>query len=79
MSGHTKPDYVWLDFADPPADRPLVYVNMVMSSDGKVVIEGNEQGLGGPIDVKGVVLTASDPMDFLNNRHFPPSIRDRAF
>jgi len=50
MSDHTRPDYVWLEFTDPPADRPLVYVNMVMSADGKVVIDGNEQGLGSPID-----------------------------
>jgi 2,5-diamino-6-(ribosylamino)-4(3H)-pyrimidinone 5'-phosphate reductase len=45
-----KPDYTALDFPDPPADRPYIYVNMVMSTDGKVVIEGTEQGLGSPID-----------------------------
>lgn len=50
MSDHTRPDYVWLEFTDPPADRPFVYVNMVMAADGKVVIEGNEQGLGSPVD-----------------------------
>jgi 2,5-diamino-6-(ribosylamino)-4(3H)-pyrimidinone 5'-phosphate reductase len=45
-----KPDYTALAFPDPPPDRPYVYVNMIMSTDGKVVIEGNEQGLGSPID-----------------------------
>jgi 2,5-diamino-6-(ribosylamino)-4(3H)-pyrimidinone 5'-phosphate reductase len=45
-----KPDYTTLDFPDPPADRPYVYVNMVMSTDGKVTIEGTERGLGTPID-----------------------------
>jgi hypothetical protein len=36
---NSKPDYTWLTFPDPPPDRPYVYVNMVMSTDGKVVIE----------------------------------------
>lgn len=45
-----KPDYTSLDFPDPPADRPYVIVNMVMSADGKAVIEGNEQGLGSKTD-----------------------------
>jgi len=45
-----KPDYTTLAFPDPPPDRPYVYVNMVMSTDGKVIIEGTEQGLGSPID-----------------------------
>jgi 5-amino-6-(5-phosphoribosylamino)uracil reductase len=45
-----KPDYTALEFPDPPADRPYVIVNMVSSVDGKTVIEGNERGLGSPID-----------------------------
>ena len=45
-----KPDYTTLAFPAPPPDRPYIYVNMVMSTDGKVVIEGTEQGLGSPID-----------------------------
>ncbi len=50
MPDDVKPDYTTLDFPDPPPDRPYVYVNMVMSADGKVTIEGTEQGLGTPID-----------------------------
>ena len=50
MPDNSKPDYTWLTFPDPPPDRPYVYVNMVMSTDGKVVIEGTEQGLGTPVD-----------------------------
>ncbi len=45
-----KPDYAALEFPDPPADRPYVFVNMVTSVDGKVVIEGTEQGLGTRVD-----------------------------
>ncbi len=45
-----KPDYTALEFPPPPADRPYVIVNMVMSVDGKVVVEGTEQGLGSPVD-----------------------------
>jgi 2,5-diamino-6-(ribosylamino)-4(3H)-pyrimidinone 5'-phosphate reductase len=45
-----KPDYTALEFPDPPADRPYVLVNMVMSLDGRVVVEGNERGLGSPAD-----------------------------
>jgi len=46
----TLPDYVNLDLPEPPADRPYVLVNMVTSADGKIVIEGSEQGLGSPAD-----------------------------
>ena len=46
----TLPGYVNLDLPDPPADRPYVLVNMVMSADGKIVIEGTEAGLGSPSD-----------------------------
>lgn len=45
-----KPDYTTLTFPDPPADRPTVILNMVSSVDGRAVIEGNERGLGSPID-----------------------------
>src|SRR4051794_7690028 len=50
MSGLGKPDYTSLLFPEPPPDRPYVYVNMVSSVDGKVVIEGNERGLGSAVD-----------------------------
>lgn len=50
MAEVTKPDYVALGFPDAPADRPYVYTNMVMSADGKVVIEDTERGLGSPVD-----------------------------
>ena len=50
MAELTKPDYTALDLPAPPADRPYTLVNMVMSADGKVVIEGNERGLGSPTD-----------------------------
>lgn len=46
----TLPGYLDLTFPEPPAERPYVIVNMVMSADGKIVIEGNEQGLGSPAD-----------------------------
>lgn len=45
-----KPDYTSLNLPPPPPDRPLVLVNMVMSADGKTVFEGNERGLGSPVD-----------------------------
>lgn len=46
----SKPDYTDLDLPDPPPDRPYVLVNMVMSADGKVVIDGTEQGIGSTTD-----------------------------
>lgn len=46
----TKPDYTSLDLPPPPPDRPYVLMNMVMSADGKVVIEGTEQGIGSKTD-----------------------------
>jgi riboflavin biosynthesis pyrimidine reductase len=49
-SEHAKPDYTNLDLVPPPDDRPTVLVNMVMSTDGKVVIGGTERGLGSPTD-----------------------------
>jgi riboflavin biosynthesis pyrimidine reductase len=45
-----KPDYTTLAFPEPPPDRPYVILNMVSSVDGKVTIEGTEQGIGSPID-----------------------------
>lgn len=46
----TLPGYADLQFPAPPDDRPYVLVNMVMSADGKITIEGTEQGLGSPSD-----------------------------
>jgi len=46
----TKPDYTRLQLPDPPDDRPYVLNNMVMSADGKVVVEGTEQGIGSKVD-----------------------------
>lgn len=45
-----KPDYTALELPAAPADRPYVLINMVMSVDGKVVIEGTEKGIGSKID-----------------------------
>ncbi|MCL6644850.1 MAG: dihydrofolate reductase family protein [Dehalococcoidia bacterium] len=45
-----KPDYTALEFPAAPDDRPYVVINMVMSVDGKTVVEGTEQGLGSPVD-----------------------------
>lgn len=45
-----KPDYTSLELPPPPVDRPYVIMNMVMSVDGKVVIEGTEQGIGSKVD-----------------------------
>jgi riboflavin biosynthesis pyrimidine reductase len=45
-----KPDYTLLEYPDPPAGRPYVISNMVMSLDGTVVVEGNERGLGSSVD-----------------------------
>lgn len=50
MTRSGKPDYSALDLPPPPDDRPYVIVNMVMSVDGKVVIEGTERGLGSDVD-----------------------------
>ena len=46
----SKPDYTRLDLPAPPPHRPYVLVNMVMSADGKIVIEGTEQGIGSKTD-----------------------------
>ncbi|MDA0365811.1 MAG: dihydrofolate reductase family protein [Chloroflexi bacterium] len=44
------PAYHLIELPDPPPDRPYVFVNMVMSADGRVVIEGTERGLGSKTD-----------------------------
>jgi len=44
------PDYTSLDLPPSPPDRPSVLVNMVMSADGKVVVDGTEQGIGSRVD-----------------------------
>ncbi|MCC6381277.1 MAG: dihydrofolate reductase family protein [Dehalococcoidia bacterium] len=44
------PDYTALELRPPPAHRPYVLLNMVMSADGKVVVEGTEQGIGSRAD-----------------------------
>jgi 2,5-diamino-6-(ribosylamino)-4(3H)-pyrimidinone 5'-phosphate reductase len=46
----TKPDYTLLTFPAPPAHRPYALLNMVMSADGKVAVDGTEQGLGSSAD-----------------------------
>lgn len=45
-----KPDYTSLEFPPAPLDRPYVIMNMVMSVDGKVVVETTEQGIGSTTD-----------------------------
>lgn len=50
MNASQKPDYTGLDLPEPPAHRPYVLTNMVMSVDGKITIEGNEQGIGSKVD-----------------------------
>ena len=50
MSEYRQPDYTALDLPAAPDDRPYVMINMVMSSDGKVVVEGSEKGLGSATD-----------------------------
>ncbi len=44
------PDYRFLTFPTPPANRPYVIVNMVSSVDGRVTVEGTERGLGSRSD-----------------------------
>ncbi|MDE2967591.1 MAG: dihydrofolate reductase family protein [Chloroflexota bacterium] len=43
-------DYTELSFPDPPPDRPFVAINMVMSADGRTVVDGTERGLGSKLD-----------------------------
>jgi riboflavin biosynthesis pyrimidine reductase len=44
------PAYRLLRLPDPPPDRPYVIANMVMSADGRTVVEGTERGLGTATD-----------------------------
>ena len=50
QSDHGDIDYTQLTFPDPPPDRPFVAINMVMSADGRTVVDGTERGLGSPLD-----------------------------
>lgn len=43
-------DYTQLRFPEPPPDRPFVAINMVMSADGRTVVDGTERGLGSKLD-----------------------------
>jgi 5-amino-6-(5-phosphoribosylamino)uracil reductase len=45
-----RPDYAALRFPEPPAGRPYVIANLVMSVDGKVAAGADERGLGSPAD-----------------------------
>ncbi len=45
--------YKDIEFPDPPQDRPYVFINMVSTADGKIVIGakgGTAAGVGGPTD-----------------------------
>jgi riboflavin biosynthesis pyrimidine reductase len=45
--------YTTLDLPEPPADRPYVYINMVSTADGKIVlgeVGGSAMGVGGKTD-----------------------------
>ncbi len=42
--------YLSLDFPDPPPNRPYVYLNMVATVDGKITVDGSEQGIGSDAD-----------------------------
>lgn len=45
--------YTRLDFPDPPADRPYLFINMAATVDGKIVVgeaEGTAKGVGGATD-----------------------------
>lgn len=48
--GSDEIDYTALSFPDPPSDRPFVAINMVMSADGRTVVDGTERGLGSKLD-----------------------------
>jgi riboflavin biosynthesis pyrimidine reductase len=48
--GQDQIDYTNLCFPDPLPDRPFVAINMVMSADGRTVVEGTERGLGSKLD-----------------------------
>lgn len=47
--------YTRVSFPAPPEDRPYLYINMVSTADGKIVIGqigGTAKGVGGPTDQK---------------------------
>jgi riboflavin-specific deaminase-like protein len=46
--------YSRLMLPEPPEGRPFVYINMVTSVDGKVTVEGSEQGLGSTDDKRSM-------------------------
>ena len=48
--GPDEIDYTALSFPDRPSDRPFVAINMVMSADGRTVVDGTERGLGSKLD-----------------------------
>ena len=50
MISEGKPDYTKLNFPTPPKNRPYVYINMIMSTDGRIVINDTEEGLGSATD-----------------------------
>lgn len=50
QSDRAEIDYTTLSFPEPPADRPFVAINMVMSADGRTVVDGTERGLGSKLD-----------------------------
>ncbi len=50
QSDRAEIDYTTLSFPEPPADRPFVAINMVMSADGRTVVDGTERGLGSNLD-----------------------------
>ena len=50
QSDRAEIDYTTLSFPEPPAVRPFVAINMVMSADGRTVVDGTERGLGSKLD-----------------------------
>jgi 2,5-diamino-6-(ribosylamino)-4(3H)-pyrimidinone 5'-phosphate reductase len=55
MTDAPEPDdlYTRLDFPEPPAERPYLFINMASTVDGKIVVGepgGTAKGVGGPTD-----------------------------
>ena len=50
QSDRDEIDYTRLSFPAPPPNRPFVAINMVMSADGRTVVDGTERGLGSQLD-----------------------------
>lgn len=48
--GPNEVDYTALSFPEPPGERPFVAINMVMSADGRTVVDETERGLGSALD-----------------------------